>query len=77
MGDTIVNVLHQMKEASHATGNMVENVQILLEAIDEYKLKLATVSKEGEGKLHLCTDEWGRGRWRNNRRLIIITIRVA
>ena len=67
LGSTIANVIQQLKEASHAKENIVDNVQILLEVIDECKLILTTVAKEGEGNLRLRQDELERERWRKKR----------
>ena len=62
MGNCVVIAIQQLKETSHAKGRAVDNVRILLEVIDECKLKLTTVADEGE--LQICTDEVARERER-------------
>ena len=63
----IADVIQQLKEESHAKDNRIDNVQILLEVIDECKLILTTVAKEGKGKLRLFQGELERERGRKKR----------
>ena len=64
LGNTIVSAIQQLEEESRAKEGVAANVQILVEAINECKLKFTTVAKEGEGNTHLFTDELDRERWR-------------
>ena len=72
--NSIVSAIQQLNETSHANGHTVDNVQILLEVIDECKLKLAKVANGGEGKLQLCTDERERERARAGARSGTISV---
>ena len=68
LGNAIFRAIQQLTENSHAEGDSIESVQILIEAIVGRKNKLTAVAQEGGGgKLQLRQNEWGRERGRRKR----------
>ena len=57
LGNTVVSVMQQLKQDSREKADIVENVQILIEAIKDCKNRLTTVAQAGEGKLQNCQNE--------------------
>ena len=67
LGNAVSGVIQQLKQAIREKGDIVENVQILIEAIKDCESRLSELAQEGERNPRIRQNEDGRERARKKR----------